>query len=108
MSSSATSAPSSGIPKALGFGLLIGGLAAAITAIVIFVRNDRNKTNPAYKKPSWLNVAWAGIIAFIVAFALSELKHRIQQKDLYKSASGSLQKWINTNAPTPQPSVASA
>lgn len=109
---SSTSLSSSGTGKAVIFGLELAALAAAIAAIVIFIRNDKNKTNPNYKKPSWLNLAWAAAIAFAIGFVLSELKHRIQAKELVKTTQAGLttkyQKWWNPETATPEPSVAPA
>lgn len=102
----------SGIGRAVFFGLELAALAAAITALVIYIKNDRNKTNPNYKKPSWWNVAIAAGITFVIGFVLSEIKHRLQENKFVSTTTAGLsnkyQKWWNPSTATPEPSIVSA
>jgi len=63
--------------KSLGFGVVIGLVAAAITAVVIFIINDKNKNKSGYKAKSvWENAAIAGVIGLILGFGGSFIKNR--------------------------------
>lgn len=88
--------------RAAIFGLEIGLLAAVITAIVIYIKNDKHKNDAGYKPINlWKNVAIAGGLGAVGGFVISELKHRIQQKKAYQAigegVSSFSQKW---RAPT--------
>lgn len=81
--------PSTGVGNAVIFGLLIASLAAAIAAMVIFIKNDKNKTNPSYKKPSWAIVGIAAAAAFALAFVTDITKQQLQKRAATQSTSTS-------------------
>jgi len=70
--------PSMGLGNALIWGVILGGLAAAITAAVIYVRNDRDKNKPGYVPIELTkNVAIVGGIAAVIGVAGTLIKHRL-------------------------------
>jgi hypothetical protein len=97
-----------GLTNALIWGVILGGLAAAITAAVIYVRNDRDKNKPGYV-PIDLgrNVAIAGGIAAVIGVAATLIKHRLARNafiaSTVKGAQSKYQAYWTT--PTAQPSV---
>jgi hypothetical protein len=65
-----------GVGKAALFGLEVAALAAAVTAIVLLIKNEKNKNNPVYKKPSWAIVGIAAAAIFAIGFILAMIKQR--------------------------------
>lgn len=79
------------LARAVVFGLEIGILAAVITAIVIYIKNDKDKNKVGYKPINlWKNVAIAGGIGGLGGFVLSELKHRFQEKKAVQAAGAAM------------------
>lgn len=90
--------------KSLGFGVVIGLIAAAITATVILIINDKNKNKVGYKAKSvWENAAIAAAIGLILGFGGSFIKNRASVKKAASTAKAGAAKvvsyWQNPATP---------